>query len=186
MTYQPSVRTRARPVLHGSLAAAMLAVFAILGGGALAAGDYPTKPVRVFVPYGPGGVGDLTMRLLADKLGDQLKQQFVIENRPGAGGIVSATQVLRAPADGYTLGEIGNGQAISASLFNKLPFDVLKDFTPVSVAASFEMLLAVPGNSPYKLLQDVVDAAKKIQENSTSAPSIPAARKIFRRTCSSR
>jgi tripartite-type tricarboxylate transporter receptor subunit TctC len=160
MTYQPSVRTRARLVSY-CLVAAMIAVFAIPPGGALAAADYPTKPVRVFVPYGPGGVGDLTMRLLADKLSDQLKQQFVIENRPGAGGIVSATQVLRAPADGYTLGEIGNGQSISASLFNKLPFDVLKDFTSVSVAASFEMLLAVPGNSPYKSLQDIVDAAKK-------------------------
>jgi tripartite-type tricarboxylate transporter receptor subunit TctC len=160
MTYQPSVRTRARLVSY-CLAAAMIAVFAIPPGGALAAADYPTKPVRVFVPYGPGGVGDLTMRLLADKLSDQLKQQFVIENRPGAGGIVSATQVLRAAADGYTLGEIGNGQSISASLFNKLPFDVLKDFTSVSVAASFEMLLAVPGNSPYKSLQDIVDAAKK-------------------------
>src|SRR6202051_5201728 len=161
MTYQPIVRTRSRPVSHCCLAAAMAAVFAIQAGGALAAADYPTKPVRVFVPYGPGGVGDLTMRLLADKLGEQLKQQFVIENRPGAGGIASATQVLRAPADGYTLGEIGNGQAISASLFTKLPFDVLKDFTPVSVAASFEMLLAVPGNSLYKSLKDVVDAAKK-------------------------
>src|ERR1700684_814947 len=152
MTYQPNVRTRARLVSHCYLAAALAAVFATLAGVALAAADYPTKPVRVFVPYGPGGVGDLTMRLLADKLGEQLKQQFVIENRPGAGGIVSATEVLRAQPDGYTLGEIGNGQAISASLFNKLPFDVLKDFTPVSVAASFEMLLAVPGNSPYKTL----------------------------------
>jgi tripartite-type tricarboxylate transporter receptor subunit TctC len=139
----------------------MAAVFAILAGEALATADYPIKPVRVFVPYGPGGVGDLTMRLLADKLGEQVKQQFVIENRPGAGGIASATQVLRAAADGYTLGEIGNGQSISASLFTQLPFDVLKDFTPVSVAASFEMLLAVPGNSPYKSLKDVVDAAKK-------------------------
>ena len=135
-------------------------VFAILAGGALAA-DYPTKPVRVFVPYGPGGVGDLTMRLLADKLSQELKQQFVIENRPGAGGIVAMTEVLRAPADGYTLGEMGNGQAISMSLFNKLPYDVLKDFTQISVAASFEMLLAVPDNSPYKTLKDLVDAAQK-------------------------
>src|SRR5271154_7021857 len=84
-----------------------------------AASDYPTKPVRVFVPYGPGGVGDLTMRLLADQLSEQLKQQFVIENRPGAGGIASGTQGLRAAADGYTLGEIGNGQSISASLFTQ-------------------------------------------------------------------
>jgi tripartite-type tricarboxylate transporter receptor subunit TctC len=161
MKYQSIVGARARVISHCCLAAATAAVLAILAGAALAVADYPIKPVRVFVPYGAGGVGDLTMRLLADKLGAQLKQQFVIENRPGAGGIASATQVLRAPADGYTLGEIGNGQAISASLFTQLPFDVLKDFTPVSVAASFEMLLAVPGNSPYKSLKDVVDAAKQ-------------------------
>src|ERR1700685_341871 len=161
MTYQPSVRTRARLVSHRCLAAALAAALAIVAGGAQAAADYPTKPVRVFVPYGPGGVGDLTMRLLADKLGEQLKQQFVIENGRGAGGIVSATEVLRAQSDGYTLGEIGNGQSISASLFKKLPFDVLKDFTSISVAASFEMLLAVPDNSPYKSLQHIVDAAKK-------------------------
>jgi tripartite-type tricarboxylate transporter receptor subunit TctC len=123
--------------------------------------DYPIKPVRIFVPYGPGGVGDLTMRLLAEQLSEQLKQQFVIENRPGAGGIVAMTEVLRAPADGYTLGEMGNGQAISMSLFNKLPYDVLKDFSQISVAASFEMLLAVPDNSPYKTLKDLVDFAHK-------------------------
>jgi tripartite-type tricarboxylate transporter receptor subunit TctC len=163
LRYQLIVRTRARSVRHRYLAAAMAcaAMFAIVTEGVRAATDYPTKPVRIFVPYGPGGVGDLTMRLLADKLGEQVKQQFVIENRPGAGGIVSATEVLRSRPDGYTLGEIGNGQAISASLFKKLPFDVLKDFTPISVAANFEMLLAIPGNSPYRSLQDLVDAAKK-------------------------
>jgi len=161
MKYQSIVAAPARVIFHCRLVVATAAAVALLAGGPLAASDYPVKPVRVFVPYGAGGVGDLTMRLLADKLGSQLKQQFVIENRPGAGGIASATQVLRAPADGYTLGEIGNGQAISASLFTHLPFDVLKDFAPVSVAASFELLLAVPGNSPYKSLNDVVDAAKK-------------------------
>jgi tripartite-type tricarboxylate transporter receptor subunit TctC len=144
-----------------SIAAVILGFVALTTIPAHAAPDYPSKPVRVFVPYGPGGVGDLTMRILADKLGEQFKQQLVIENRPGAGGIVAMSEVLRAPADGYTLGEIGNGQALSASLFNKRPYDVLKDFTPISVAASFEMLLAVPGNSPYKTLQDIVDAAKK-------------------------
>jgi tripartite-type tricarboxylate transporter receptor subunit TctC len=137
------------------------AVFASLAGAAQAAADYPTKPVRVFVPYGPGGVGDLTMRLLADQLGKELKQQFVIENKPGAGGIVAMTEVQRAAADGYTLGEMGNGQAISMSLFNHLPYAVLKDFTQISVAAGFEMLLAVPDNSPYKTLKDLVDAAQK-------------------------
>ena len=187
MTYQPSVRTRAHLVSHCCLAAALTAVFAIMAGGALAAADYPTKPVRVFVPYGPGGVGDLTMRLLADKLGDQMKQQFVIENRPGAGGIVSATQVLRAPADGYTLGEIGNGQSISASLFNKLPFDVLKDFTlhfgggEFRDAARRARTIRLTSRSKISSMP-----RRKIPESSISAPSIPAARKTFRRTCSSR
>jgi tripartite-type tricarboxylate transporter receptor subunit TctC len=152
------VRQLSRRSVIGAITSA--AAFGVLGGPAQAA-DYPTRPVRLFVPYGPGGVGDLTMRILADKVGDELKQQFVIENRPGAGGIVAMTQVRRAAADGYTLGEAGNGQAISASLFKQLPFDILKDFAPISVAASFEMLLAVPGNSPYKVLNDVVEAAKK-------------------------
>jgi tripartite-type tricarboxylate transporter receptor subunit TctC len=122
---------------------------------------YPTKPVRLVVPYGAGGVGDQTMRLLANSLSQQLKQQFVIENRPSAGGIISMTEVLRAPADGYTLGEMGNGQAISMSLFSNLHYDLLKDFVPISVAASFSMLLAVPDGSPYKSLPELVAAARK-------------------------
>src|SRR5262249_23197627 len=125
------------------------------------AGNYPTKPVRIFVPYGPGGVGDLTMRLVADKLSQSLKQQFVVENRPGAGGIANATAVMRAQPDGYTLIEIGNGSTISMSLFKDLPYNVLTDFASVSITGSFEMLLGVPENSPYKSLKDVVDAAKK-------------------------
>ena len=117
------------------------------------AAGYPRKPVHVLVPYGPGGVADLTMRLLAERLGNSLKQQFVIENRPGAGGIVAMRDLLRSPADGYTLGEMGNGQAISTSLFNKLPYDVLKDFTPISVTGNFEMLLAVSDASPHRSLE---------------------------------
>jgi tripartite-type tricarboxylate transporter receptor subunit TctC len=169
---RPNLRSSTRPMAQSSsfalsrrrfmtataFAAAALATAMPL---AQAAAEYPTKPVRVFVPYGPGGVGDLTLRLLADQLSNQVKQRFVIENRPGAGGIIAMTEALRAPADGYTLAEIGNGQAISASLFNRLPFDVLKDFTPISVAASFEMLLAVPANSPYNSLKDIVEGAKK-------------------------
>lgn len=136
-------------------------VTSIFPAGAQAASDYPQKPVRIFVPYGPGGVGDLTMRILADKLSQDVKQNFVIENRPGAGGIVNMTEVLRARADGYTLGEVGNGQAISMSLFEKLPYNVLTDFAPIAITGSFEILLAVPGDSPYKSLGEVVDAARK-------------------------
>jgi tripartite-type tricarboxylate transporter receptor subunit TctC len=127
----------------------------------IAAAEYPLRPIRMLVPYGAGGVADVTMRLLAEKLGNRLKQQFVIENRPGAGGIAAMRELLRSPPDGYTLGEMGNGQTISASLFTKLPYDVLRDFTPVSMTATFEMLLAVADASPYNVLSDVVDAARK-------------------------
>jgi tripartite-type tricarboxylate transporter receptor subunit TctC len=122
---------------------------------------FPVKPIRISIPYGPGGVGDLTVRLLAQKLTERTNQQVVIENRPGAGGLLSAKAVLEAPADGYTLGLIGNGQAISMSLFKSRPYNVLTDFTFVSITARFEMLLAVKADSPLKTLQDVVTAARK-------------------------
>jgi putative tricarboxylic transport membrane protein len=134
---------------------------AVFGGTARAAGDYPQQAVKMFVPYGPGGAGDLTSRLLADKLSQSLKQPFVVENRPGAGGIAAMRAVLEAPADGYTLGVMGNGQAISRTLFENIPYDVLKDFAPISVAANFEMLLAVPPTSPYESVRELIEAARK-------------------------
>jgi len=128
---------------------------------ARAAGDYPRQAVRIIVPYGPGGAGDLTIRLIAERLSQNLKQPFVVENRPGAGGIAAMRSVLSAPADGYTLGEMGNGQTIGVSLFQSLPYNILTDFTQISVAARFAMLLVVPPNSPYKSVNDVIDAARK-------------------------
>jgi tripartite-type tricarboxylate transporter receptor subunit TctC len=143
--------------------AALGVVTALLLGASIAnaQSDYPSRTSRIYVPYGPGGVGDLTIRLVADKLSQYLKQPFIIDNRPGAGGIANATPVLRAEPDGYTLIEIGNGSTISTSLFNNLPYNVLTDFASISVTGSFEMLLGVPDNSPYKSLQELVDNAKK-------------------------
>jgi tripartite-type tricarboxylate transporter receptor subunit TctC len=160
-------RTGTRPparALRRSEAVAAAFVAAVISALTIAdaqSAHYPIKPVRIFVPYGAGGVGDLTIRLLADRLSEDLKQQFVIENRPGAGGIVNMTEVLRARPDGYTIAEMGNGQAISTSLFQHLPYNVLTDFAPISVTARFEMLLAVPDNSPYKSLKELVEAARK-------------------------
>jgi putative tricarboxylic transport membrane protein len=128
---------------------------------ARAESTFPAKPIQIFIPYGAGGVADLTMRLLAQKLTERTKQQVVIENRPGAGGLLAAKEVLRAPPDGYTLGVIGNGQAIGMSLFKTRPYNVLTDFTFVSMTARFEMLLAVKADSPLKTLGDVVAAARK-------------------------
>jgi putative tricarboxylic transport membrane protein len=143
----------------------LLCLAAIVGSAAIDVArsepGFPTKPIRISVPYGAGGVGDLTVRLLAQKLTERTGQQAVIENRPGAGGLLSAKAVLEAPADGYTLGLFGNGQAISMSLFKSRPYNVLTDLTFVSITARFEMLLAVKADSPLKTLQDVVTAARK-------------------------
>jgi len=145
--------------------APVLALAAILSAaapyGARAQPAFPAKPIRIFIPYGAGGVADLTMRLLAQKLTERTKQQVVIENRPGAAGLLAAKEVLRSPPDGYTLDVIGNGQAIAMSLFKTRPYNVLTDFSFVSITARFEMLLAVKADSPLKNLQDVVAAARK-------------------------
>ena len=127
---------------------------------ALAEPGYPNRPVRIMVPYGPGGVADVTMRMLAQKLGEKLGQQFVIDNRPGAGGINAHRAVISAPADGYTLVVSGNGSAISKTLFKSLPFDVLTDFTPISVTAYLDLLIATKADGPLKSVTDIIAAAK--------------------------
>ena len=142
-----------------ALFAFVLTIVVQTPAGAQAA--FPNKPVRIFTAQGAGGVGDLTMRLLADRLGQRLKQQFVVDNRPGAGGLLSARALLSSPPDGYTLGNIGNATAIGASLFKTRPYNPLTDFSWVSVTSAFEMLLAVRGDSSLKTIQDVSDAAKK-------------------------
>jgi tripartite-type tricarboxylate transporter receptor subunit TctC len=159
----PSCRrwTEVRSVARAGTVLAIAGLALAACSEAQSAGNYPSKPVRIFVPYGAGGVGDLTMRVLAQKLGENLKQRFIIENRPGAGGTIAMKSVLDAPADGYAIGELGNGQTIATTLFTHLPYDILKDFAQVSVAASFPVLIAVSGASPYRSLKDVVAAAQK-------------------------
>jgi tripartite-type tricarboxylate transporter receptor subunit TctC len=164
------MRSHDLSIKYGAIASLRMALILFLAAAvgiftaldcALSEPNFPAKPILIFIPYGAGGVADLTMRLLAQKLTQRTKQQVVIENRPGAGGLLAAKEVLRAPADGYTLGVIGNGQAIGMSLFKTLPYNVLTDFSFVSIMARFEMLLAVKVDSSLKSLQDVVTAARK-------------------------
>ena len=110
--------------------------------------------------FGPGGVADVTARIVADKLSQKLGEQVVIENMPGPGGINAARTVVRAPADGYTLGLVSNGTAISVDMFEHLPFDPVKQFAMVSEIGSFDLVVAVSGQSKYKTLQDLIAAAK--------------------------
>jgi len=152
---------RSRNLALGLCIAAATILCGAMQQTAQAEPGFPNRPIKIIVPYGPGGVGDFTMRLVGEKLSNKFGQQVVIENRPGAGGIIAAKALKSSPADGYTLSVTGNGMAISQSLFKSLPYDAIKDFTPVSVTASFEMLLFTKANSPYKTIQDVIAAAKK-------------------------
>jgi tripartite-type tricarboxylate transporter receptor subunit TctC len=121
---------------------------------------WPERPIRLVLPFGPGGVADVTARIVADKLGDKLGQRVVVENMPGPGGINAARTVVNAPPDGYTLGLLSNGTAISVGMFNHLPFDPVKQFQMVSLVGTFDLVFAVSAQSNYKTLDDVIKAAK--------------------------
>jgi putative tricarboxylic transport membrane protein len=123
---------------------AALAVLAAMGccSAVPAWAQYPTKPIRVFLPFGPGGIGDITFRFVTAKITERTGMQFAIENRPGAGGIQSAMAGKTAAPDGYTLVQVGNSYAISTSLFASLPYDIIKDFAPITTLAQFDILLA--------------------------------------------
>lgn len=151
-------------VSFGRWACAMaLAVGSMVSAAASgwAQSPYPTRPVRIILPFGAGGVADVTSRLVAEKLGDRLGQRFVIENMPGAGGITAARAALAAPADGYTLALITNGTAISVPLFKSLPFDPLKDFTPISSIGTFECVFVANPDSEFRTLGDFIKAARE-------------------------
>ena len=146
----------------GALAIALLVIIAVTANAAAAAAqDYPAKPIRWLVPFAPGGVGDLTARIVAKRMTENLRQQIVIDNRPAAGMVLSANLALQAPPDGYTLVQAGNGSAISQSLFKSLPYDVVRDFTALSTLAYFDIVLVTHANSALNSAADVLAYAKK-------------------------
>jgi tripartite-type tricarboxylate transporter receptor subunit TctC len=142
----------------------LLASLAVLATGvpprAFAQAKYPDHPVRFVVPFAAGGVADTTARIVADKLSEKLGQRFYVENQPGAGGIAAARTVLSAAPDGYTLIMLTNGTAVSVSLFEKLPFDPVKDFVPVSSLGFFDFAFVTSASSGFKTLAEFIVAAK--------------------------
>jgi tripartite-type tricarboxylate transporter receptor subunit TctC len=122
---------------------------------------FPTKPIRVIVPFGPGGVADITVRTVAPKISEELGQQLIIENKPSAGGIVAGQEVARAAPDGYTLLLVSNGTAVSRALFKSLPYDPDKDFAMISSIGFFPLVILTDPKSPFKTVGDVVAEAKK-------------------------
>lgn len=128
---------------------------------AAAAQDYPAKPIKLIVPFPPGGGTDISARTVANKLSEGGKWTFVVENKPGAGGNLGVEQAVRSPADGYTLviGQTSN-LAINPALYAKLPYDPLRDLSPVVLLVSAPVVLVVTVNSKYKSLADLIAAAK--------------------------
>ncbi|WP_353138427.1 tripartite tricarboxylate transporter substrate binding protein [Limnohabitans sp.] len=122
--------------------------------------SYPTKPLRIVVPFGAGGVADLTVRTVAQKMSEGLGQSVVIDNRPGAGGIVAAEMVAKSEPDGYTLLLMSNANAVSAGLFKALPFDPVKDFTPVSLMGTFDLAIVTSAESRFQTLPELLTWAK--------------------------
>lgn len=143
---------------HPPLLAALVVLAAITASAS--AQNYPTKPVRFLVPFGPGGVGDLTARVAAQKMGAILGQPVIIDNRPSAGGVVAAQLVAKAEPDGYTMLLLNNQNAISMALFKSLPYDTLKDFAPVSSLGTFSLVLLVNPDSPLNSVKDLIAMAR--------------------------
>jgi len=121
---------------------------------------WPEKPIRLVLPFGPGGVADVTARIMAEKLSNKFGQRVVVENMPGPGGIAAARAVISAPPDGYTMAYVTNGTAISVAAFNNLPFDPVKDLAMVSTVGTFDLVFVVKADSEYKTLGDFLKAAK--------------------------
>ena len=140
-----------------ALPAALILALAPLGQ---AQAKWPEKPIKIVLPFGPGGVADVTARIMAAKLSEKFGQQVLIENMPGPGGINAARTVINAPPDGYTMALVTNGTSISVAAFNKLPFDPVKDFSMVSMVGTFDLVFAVDAKSEYKTLGDFIKAAK--------------------------
>jgi tripartite-type tricarboxylate transporter receptor subunit TctC len=138
----------------------MLAAAPLMSASVQAQTAWPTKPIRVLVPFGAGGVADITARIVCERLGDKLGQRFVIENQPGPGGINAARAALAGGNDGHTLALFSNGTAVSVNMFKDLRFDPVKDFTPISTLGFFDFILATNGTSRYKTLKDFIDYGK--------------------------
>jgi tripartite-type tricarboxylate transporter receptor subunit TctC len=139
---------------------AALAVVLAATGAALAEPAFPSKPVHIFVPYAAGGAVDVLTRTLGEVVSKQWGQSVVVENRPGAGGVIASQAVATSAPDGYTLIVVASGHATNPFLYPKIPYDTFKDFTPVSLLASSPNILLVRADSPFKTVGDVIAAAR--------------------------
>ncbi len=149
-------RSFTQSLISAAAGAALLSGFA----ASAQAEGLSNRPIRIVVPFGAGGVADVTARVVAQQLSTQLGQPVVIDNKPSAGGIVAADTVAKAAPDGHTLFLMSNGSAVTVNLFNSLPFDMVKDLTPISTLGYFDIGVITDAKSPFKNLGELVSYAK--------------------------
>ena len=167
----PTFRGRVRRALCRSLLPLLLGAAASVAGPAAAqTGPYPNKPIKLIVPFAPGGGNDAIARSLGRRLGESLGQPVVIENRAGAGGKLGVEMGVRAEADGYTLTLISNSYAVNPSLY-ELKFDPLTDITPIGMIARAPLIITVPSALPVKTMSDLIQLAKTKEGGLTYASS---------------
>jgi tripartite-type tricarboxylate transporter receptor subunit TctC len=139
---------------------AAVAALMLVAAGAASAQTFPSKAVHIFVPYPAGGGVDVLTRTLGEVVSKQWGQSVIVENRPGAGGVIASQAVVTSPPDGYTLIMVASGHATNPLLYPKIPYDTFKDFTAISLLASSPNILLVRSDSPFKTVADVITAAK--------------------------
>jgi tripartite-type tricarboxylate transporter receptor subunit TctC len=152
--------TSLRSLLGAGAAAAMWLGVSAAPLPAQAQGSFPQRPITLVVPFGPGGIADLTARTVAQAMSASLKQPIVVDNKPSAGSIVGSAAVAQAVPDGYTLLLLSNANAVSASLFKKLPFDVTQAFAPIGTLGVFDLALFVNADSRFKSVAELLADAK--------------------------
>ncbi len=176
---------------HKRMAFIRMACFALAciagGGTAWAQSDYPNKPVKIIVPFPPGGTSDVMARMVADELTRILKQPFVVDNVGGAGGVIGTERATKLPADGYTIIQTGIGQNVVAhGLDPNLKYNSLTDFIHISQVHSGPNVLVVHPSTPFKTLKELVDYAKanpgKLDYGFTHAASGHMAMELFKQT----
>ena len=139
----------------------VLAALLLLGAFAAHGQDYPSKPIRVLVPFAPGGAVDTTARVLAQAMQQRVNWQFVVENRPGGNGFIATTAVQKAPADGYTLLMAHTGEfAVNPALFDSVPYELERDFAPITMVSDAPMLYLANAQAPFNNFRELVAAAK--------------------------
>jgi tripartite-type tricarboxylate transporter receptor subunit TctC len=139
---------------------AVVAASLLASGAASAQSGFPAKAVHILVPYPAGGAVDVLARTLGDEVAKQWGQSVIVENRPGAGGVIASQALATSPPDGTTLMVVASGHATNPFLYPKLPYDTFKDFTPISLLASSPNILLVRADSPFKTLADLLAAAR--------------------------